>query len=145
MPMNRRQALEALSALFAVPLLRWPHMPRDPLAGTILEFQAGRVRGEWTATEVTQLAIDRSYAWNRRLHSTDLLSPTALDDARASDRRARRGALLGPLDGVPLFAKSIYDMKGLPPPPRARHGRPSFRIPSSVMPSKWRGSVPQAP
>src|SRR5688572_9463016 len=114
MPLTRREALQALSAIFSIPLLRWPRMPADPLAGTILEFQAGRVRGEWTAAELTQLAIDRSYAWNRHLHAIDLLSATALDDAWASDRRARRGALLGPLDGVPLFAKSIYDMKGLP-------------------------------
>lgn len=114
MPLTRREALQSLSALFATPLLRWPQMPPDPLAGTILEFQAGRVRGEWTAAQVVEQAIDRSYAWNRTLHSTDLLSHTALDDARASDRRARRGALRGPLDGVPLFAKSIYDMAGLP-------------------------------
>ena len=112
--MKRRDALETLSALFTLPLLRWPQMPTDPLAGTILEFQAGRVRGEWTAQAVTQQAIDRSYAWNRILHCTDLLSHTALDDAKASDQRARRGQLLGPLDGVPLFAKSIYDMQGLP-------------------------------
>ena len=37
-----------------------------------------------------------------------------MDDARASDARAQRGALRGPLDGVPVFAKAIYDMNGLP-------------------------------
>ena len=114
MPLSRREALEALSALFAVPFLRWPQMPADPLAGTILDFQAGRARGEWTAAQVTELAIERSYAWNRRLHCTDLLSHTAMRDAEASDARARRCALRGPLDGAPLFAKSIYDMEGLP-------------------------------
>lgn len=113
MPLTRREALETLGALFAAPILRWPTLPPDPLAGTILEFQAGRARGEWTAASVTREAIDRSYAWNRRLHSTDLLSDRALADARASDLRARRGALQGPLDGVPLFAKSIYDVAGL--------------------------------
>ncbi len=114
MPMSRRDALQALSALFAAPLLRWPAVPGDPLAGTILEYQAGRARGEWTAVEVVRTALDRSYALNRKLHFTDLLSDTAIDEAAASDARARRGALLGPLDGVPLFGKSIYDMKGLP-------------------------------
>ena len=114
MPLTRREALETLGALFAAPILRWPTLPTDPLAGTILEFQAGRARGEWTAASATREAIDRSYAWNRRLHSTDLLSDRALADARASDLRARRGALRGPLDGVPLFAKSIYDVAGLP-------------------------------
>lgn len=114
MPMSRRDALQALSALFSVPFLRWPELPADPLTGTIREYQAGRARGEWTATEVVRVALDRSYALNHRLHLTDLLSDTALDDARASDARARRGKLRGPLDGVPVFAKSIYDMAGLP-------------------------------
>jgi len=114
MSLTRREALQALSALFAMPLPSWPDPATDPLAGTILDFQAGRARGEWTAAEVTARAIERSYAWNRRLHCTDLLADTALDEARASDARARRGALRGPLDGAPLFAKSIYDMAGLP-------------------------------
>lgn len=111
---SRRDALQALGALFATPLLRWPARADDPLAGTILEFQGGRARGDWTAADVAALAIERSYAFNRTLHATDLLSDAALAAARASDRRARRGALRGPLDGVPVFAKSIYDMAGLP-------------------------------
>lgn len=114
MSLSRREALGRLSALFAVPRLSWPARVSDPLSGTILEFQAGRARGEWTAAEAAQAAIDRSLAWNRVLHSTDLLSDTALADARASDDRARRGALRGPLDGAPVFGKSIYDMRGLP-------------------------------
>jgi Asp-tRNA(Asn)/Glu-tRNA(Gln) amidotransferase A subunit family amidase len=48
------------------------------------------------------------------LRAIDALSTTALDDARAADARRRAGTLRGPLDGVPVFAKSIYDMKGLP-------------------------------
>lgn len=114
MPLTRREALETLGALFAAPLVHWPTLPHDPLAGSMLEFQAGRSRGEWTALSVTRDAVDRSYSWNRRLHSTDLLSDRALAEAAASDLRARRGALRGPLDGVPLFAKSIYDVAGLP-------------------------------
>lgn len=114
MSLSRREALRALGALFTAPLLPWPEPRADPLAGTIAGFQAGRLRGEWSAVEVTAAAIGRSYAWNRALHSTDLLSDTALAEAHASDARARRGALRGPLDGVPLFAKAIYDMRGLP-------------------------------
>jgi len=112
--MSRRDALQALGVLFALPLTRWPEAVADPLVATILDFQAGRARGEWTAAELTARAIERSYAWNRALHATDLLSDRALAEARASDARARRGALRGPLDGVPVFAKSIYDMAGLP-------------------------------
>jgi Asp-tRNA(Asn)/Glu-tRNA(Gln) amidotransferase A subunit family amidase len=48
------------------------------------------------------------------LHAVDVMSSSALAEARASDARLRRRALRGPLDGVPVFAKSIYDMAGLP-------------------------------
>lgn len=114
MPMTRRDALYSLGALFAVPFLRMPRIPVDPLAGSILDYQAGRLTGAWTATEVVGWAIDRSYRYNRALHFTDLLADTALGEAEASDARARRGQLISPLDGVPVFAKSIHDVQGLP-------------------------------
>jgi Asp-tRNA(Asn)/Glu-tRNA(Gln) amidotransferase A subunit family amidase len=113
-PMSRRDALYSLGALFAVPFLRMPRIPVDPLEGSILEYQAGRASGAWTATEVVRWAIDRSYHYNRALHFTDLLADTALQEAAASDARARRGRLISPLDGVPVFAKSIHDVRGLP-------------------------------
>lgn len=97
-----------------MPLMRWPRSAADPLAGTIAEFQAGRARGDYSAQEVTTVALDRCRRWNSSLRAVDVLSTTALAEARESDERARRGALRGPLDGVPLFAKSIYDMRGLP-------------------------------
>jgi aspartyl-tRNA(Asn)/glutamyl-tRNA(Gln) amidotransferase subunit A len=114
MSISRREALLELAALFAIPLIRWPERLADPLAGTIAEYQAGRARGDWTALEITKQALDRCHAWNATLHAIDELSSTALDDARASDARARRRALRGPLDGAPVFAKAIYDMSGLP-------------------------------
>ena len=111
---SRREALRELSALLAIPLIRWPDRLADPLAGTIAEYQAGRLRGDWTALQVTKDALDRAQAWNATLHAVDQLSKTALEEARASDVRLRRRALRGPLDGVPVFAKAIYDMNGLP-------------------------------
>jgi len=114
MSLSRREALRELSALLAIPLIRWPERLTDPLAGTIVEYQAGRARGDWSAAQVTKDALDRCTAWNGALHAVDLLSPTVMSDARASDARAQRGALRGPLDGVPVFAKAIYDMAGLP-------------------------------
>src|SRR3954469_3336930 len=104
---SRRDALREMSALFAVPFLGWPDRVADPLAGTIAEYQAGRARGEWTAAEVTRHALHRVAVWNHTRQAVDMLSPTAIAEARESDIRPRRGALRGPLDGVPLFAKAI--------------------------------------
>ena len=92
----------------------WSTRVADPLTGTIAEYQAGRLRGDWTAVEVTGQAIERSRPLNGALHAIDLFNATALDDAKASDARARRKSLIGPLDGVPVFAKAIYDVRGLP-------------------------------
>ena len=114
MILTRREALRQLSALFAIPLVRWPARLDDPLAGTIVEYQAGRERRDWSAAQVTERALERCHAWNGALHAIDQVSETAMLEARASDTRLRRGALRGPLDGVPLFAKSIYDMHDLP-------------------------------
>src|SRR3977135_3094612 len=94
--MSRREALLELSALFAIPFVRCPERLADPLAGTIVEYQAGRARRDWSAAEVTKEALDRCNAWSGRLHAIDMLSRTAVDEARQSDARARRGALRGP-------------------------------------------------
>jgi Asp-tRNA(Asn)/Glu-tRNA(Gln) amidotransferase A subunit family amidase len=114
MALSRRDALRQLSAFFALPFIQLPKRTTDPLGGTIAEYQAGRARGDWTAEEVTKEALHRANWWNGTLHAVDMLSHRAIGDAIASDARARRRALKGPLDGVPLFAKAIYDMEGLP-------------------------------
>ncbi len=125
---TRRDALVQLGALLGLPLVGWPLVGSplvdgpltgelrhadDPLAGTILQFQVGRARGAYSAAEVTTAALARCRA-GAELRAIDQLADTALAEARASDARAARGALRGALDGVPLFAKSIYDMQGLP-------------------------------
>src|ERR1019366_2502355 len=114
---TRRQALAQLAGLAALPLTRWNldvHAANDPLDGTIAEYQAGRRRGEWTAAEVTARALDRCRAEGARWRAIDALAETALDDARAADARLRAARMRGPLDGVPVFAKAIYDFAGLP-------------------------------
>lgn len=113
---TRREVLAQLAALVALPLPKWGVMAfgADPLAGTIAEYQAGRRRRAWTAAEVTARALDRCLADGMAWQAIDALADTAPADARAADARRRTGRSRGPLDGVPVFAKSIYDMAGLP-------------------------------
>ncbi|HET9682729.1 MAG TPA: amidase family protein, partial [Gemmatimonadaceae bacterium] len=116
---TRREVVFQLAALAALPL-SFPRLdvfadvPSDPLGGTIAEFQAGRRRHLWTSAEMTAHALQRCRTDGKTWHAIDALSATAMADARASDARLRAGKLRGPLDGVPLFAKAIYDMNGLP-------------------------------
>ena len=63
---------------------------------------------------MTARALERCRTDGARWRAIDALADTALDDARAADTRLRAGSTRGPLDGVPVFAKAIYDMAGLP-------------------------------
>ena len=127
--LTRRDALAQLAALVASPLPAWISgsgsragtafagggpLGADPLDGTIADYQAGRRRGAWTAAEVTARALDRCRAEGRAGRAIDALADTALAEARAADVRLRAGRARGPLDGVPVFAKAIYDVAGLP-------------------------------
>jgi Asp-tRNA(Asn)/Glu-tRNA(Gln) amidotransferase A subunit family amidase len=122
MSLTRREALAQLAALVApslwlragLPLPAWASIGDDPLAGTIAGYQAGRGRGAWTAAEVTARALDRCRAEGRAWRAIDALADPAPAEARAADARRRAGRMRGPLDGVPVFAKAIYDMNGLP-------------------------------
>ena len=109
---TRREAiaqLAALAATAALPRSAWSSAGPDPLDGTIAEYQAGFRRRAWTAVGVTTRALERCHTDGKAWRAIDALAESALADAR---RRA--GRLRGPLDGVPVFAKAIYDMKGLP-------------------------------
>src|SRR5688572_20244398 len=109
---TRREALAQLAAFVALPRAARDPLAPDPLAGTIADYQAGRRRGLWTSTEVTARALERCRSEGATLRAIDVLSTTALADARAADARLRARRTRGPLDGVPVFAKSIYDMEG---------------------------------
>ena len=111
---TRRDVIAQLAALAALPLGPWMSRVADPLAGTSTAYQAGRRRGLWTASEITAMALDRCRSRGMALRAIDALAPTALAEARAADARLRTGRTRGPLDGVPVFAKSIYDVAGLP-------------------------------
>ena len=111
---TRRDVIAQLAALAALPLVRREAHAVDPLEGTIAEYQAGRRRREWTAEEVTARALGRCRVDGVRWRAIDALSATAIAEARRSDARLRARRTRGPLDGVPLFAKSIYDVAGSP-------------------------------
>ena len=111
---TRREVLTQLAAVTVLPLHRWVRNDQDPLDGTIADYQAGRKRGAWTALEVTSRALERCRSEGMKWRAIDALSPSVLDEAHAADARLRAGTMLSPLDGVPVFAKAIYDMWKLP-------------------------------
>jgi Asp-tRNA(Asn)/Glu-tRNA(Gln) amidotransferase A subunit family amidase len=114
---SRRDALARLAALAAtatLPRSAWSFVDPDPLDGTIAEYIQGLRTGRWTAADVTARALERCRTDGMAWRAIDALSATALADAKAADARRHGRRVRGPLDGVPVFAKAIYDMNGLP-------------------------------
>jgi Asp-tRNA(Asn)/Glu-tRNA(Gln) amidotransferase A subunit family amidase len=114
---SRRDALAQLAALAAsaaLPRSPWAFIDGDPLDGTIADCAAGLRSGRWSAAEIVARALERCRAEGMAWHAIDVLSATAAAEAKAADARKRGRTMRGPLDGVPVFAKAIYDMNGLP-------------------------------
>jgi Asp-tRNA(Asn)/Glu-tRNA(Gln) amidotransferase A subunit family amidase len=110
--MTRREALAQLAAVAATAAI--PRAEgRDPLDGTVADYVAGLRKGEWTAAGIAARALERCRTDGMAWHAIDALSNTAIEDAKAADARRRARTTRGPLDGVPVFAKAIYDMNGL--------------------------------
>jgi Asp-tRNA(Asn)/Glu-tRNA(Gln) amidotransferase A subunit family amidase len=70
--------------------------------------------GEISPVEIVTAVLERLDRLNPTLSA--FLTPTpelALEGARASEARARRGALLGPLDGIPISIKDLEPLAGV--------------------------------
>lgn len=76
----------------------------------VAELLAG---GDVTARELTELTLDRIATVDRQLGAYAFLAPDeAIAQATQSDERRKAGAGRGPLDGIPLAIKDIYDKAG---------------------------------
>ena len=85
-------------------------LPAQALVGAYRE-------GSLSPVEVTQAVLDHIARWEPALQATWLLRPeAALEQARASEARWRRGEPLGPLDGVPTTIKENIATQGDPLP-----------------------------
>jgi aspartyl-tRNA(Asn)/glutamyl-tRNA(Gln) amidotransferase subunit A len=72
-------------------------------------------RGEVSATEVTRAHLDRIAAVNERVHAfLHVDEAGALTAAKAVDEARARGAVLGPLAGVPVAVKDVMTTRGVP-------------------------------
>ncbi|PJK24207.1 amidase [Mycolicibacterium goodii] len=72
-------------------------------------------RGAVTARQVTEAVLDRIDTVDQRLGAyAHVAADEALAQADESDERRRAGAARGPLDGIPLAIKDIYDKAGWP-------------------------------
>lgn len=88
-------------------------------------LRAALEQGAVTSVGLVEAYLARIAAYDRggpRLNAVVVDNPDALAEARASDERRARGAVLGPLDGIPYTAKDSYLVRGL----TAAAGSPAF-------------------
>ncbi len=76
---------------------------------------SGRIEAqELSPVALTEAVFARIAATDAQVHAYVRLMPrTALDEARAAEGRARSGARLGPLDGIPIAVKDLFDTAGV--------------------------------
>ncbi len=74
-------------------------------SSTVAELQQAMDRGELSSEALTGHLLRRTARLDDELCTLIELNPAALEEARASDERRRSGALLGPLDGIPVTLK----------------------------------------
>ncbi|RYZ12228.1 MAG: amidase [Comamonadaceae bacterium] len=84
---------------------------------TARELGAAYAAGTLSPVDVMRDVLDHIARWEPHLQATWLLRPeTAMAQAEASAQRWRRGASLGPLDGVPATLKENIATRGDPMP-----------------------------
>ncbi len=86
----------------------------EPLP-TVAEAARLLAAKEVSPVELARAALDRAERLNPVLHAFIRLTPErALAEARASEARHLAGEARGPLDGVPIAHKDIYETAGIP-------------------------------
>ena len=82
---------------------------------TIASASRAIAAGQVSPVELVQACLDRIARHDGPLHSFIRTTPErALADAQASAARWRAGIQLGPLDGIPIAHKDIYETAGIP-------------------------------
>ena len=81
---------------------------------TALETGRLLAAGELDAVELCEACLERAAGEAARHAFITLSRERALEEARASARRHREGAARGPLDGVPIAWKDLFDVRGTP-------------------------------
>lgn len=87
----------------------------DPADLTIAEAQVALRSGKLTAAELVEAVLTRAHRTEPALHAyVKLTGDAARSTAERLDDSARGGLFHGPLHGIPVGIKDIFDVAGLP-------------------------------
>jgi amidase len=93
-----------------------PSIPHAGIADlTVAQLRRHLVSRELSALEVLTATLERIEAENGSLGAfLAVAADQALEASTAADRRARNGALDGPLHGIPVAIKDLQETRGIP-------------------------------
>jgi len=81
---------------------------------SIAELQEAYRKGTYSPVEVTQAALERIAALDPKLKAfIKVTEETALRQARCAEAEINAGSFRGPLHGVPIALKDLYDTEGI--------------------------------
>jgi aspartyl-tRNA(Asn)/glutamyl-tRNA(Gln) amidotransferase subunit A len=87
----------------------------DPADLTIAQAQTALRSGKLTAAELVEATLTRAERTEPLLHAyVKLVGDDAREEAERQDDAARGGTFFGPLHGIPIGIKDIFDVAGLP-------------------------------
>lgn len=89
----------------------------DLSTATVADIQAAMAKGDLTAEKLVQLYLARIEAYDRngpKLNTVINLNPKALEEARALDAERKAKGPRGPLHGIVILAKDVFDTKDMP-------------------------------
>lgn len=89
----------------------------DLSTATIADLQTAMEKGALTSEKLVQLYLARIAAFDQQgpaLNTVITLNSRAIDEARALDAERRSGKVRGPLHGIVVLAKDVYDTKDMP-------------------------------
>ncbi|MDQ2764028.1 MAG: amidase [Pseudomonadota bacterium] len=91
-----------------------------------------------SAVELTRICLDRVKKLDPTLHSFLLVTEErAIADARAAEARMMSGSLKGPLDGIPIGHKDIYNTAGIRTTAHSKLLEHNVPTADSVVVQKW--------
>src|SRR5947209_6775828 len=85
----------------------------DPTELSLTDLATAIRRRKVSSAEVTKAMLARIKKWQPKIHAfARVEAEDAMKAARAADRALANGKIKGPLHGVPLAHKDMYDVKG---------------------------------
>ena len=106
-----------LLAILVMPVAHAGAIAFDLSTATIEDIQQAMDKGVLSSEKLVQLYLARIDAYDRRgpkINSVITLNPNALAAARALDAERKSKGARGPLHGIPVVLKDLYDTKDMP-------------------------------